>query len=470
MDHTPTAAKVNASRRAPRIDAWSWPSGLADPAATTERQAGAAVLRFPDTREDAPAFLLRALREGARNLAAMPVRDLIASLGLAGEALGRSLDAGAADEVAANAGLAPAMVRTVLAETARSWTREALERLVRKEFGDARVLDEFVADGGRRVRAKGPPVVLHLGSGSVPGVTATSIVRAMLVKSAVLAKPGAGDVALTVRFAEILRAQSPAAASALAVQYWPGGDPAWGAWERGIFAAADQVVVYGSDAAIASVRARAPARTRLVEHAHRIGVAIVNPAGSVRSAAHAARAAALFDQRGCVSAHVFFVLGAPQSAAQWCDALAQELDDLARDLPPGPPTLDEASAVQQVRGRLALKAAAGEDVRVWTSRGLEWTVALAGIADFAPSGGRTAWVVAVPDRDACLAGLATLRGAIQTIGLAGVSLEDGDFEEALFKLGATRIAPLERMSFPDAAWLHDGRRPLRELVVWGERT
>lgn len=459
---------MNVSGRAQRTDAWSWPNGVAGPAATTELQAGSAVLRFPDTREDPPGFLRRALREGANNLAAMPVRDLIASLGLAGETLAQSLDAGGADEVAANAGLTAPMARTVLAEMAQSWTREALERLVRKEFRDGRVLDEFVRDGGRRVRAAGPPVALHLGAGSVPGTTVTSILRSMLVKSAVLAKPGAGDAALTVRFAEILRSQRPAAASALAVQYWPGGRPSWDAWERKVFAAVDQVVVYGSDAAIESVRARAPARTRLVEHAHRIGVAIVDPAASVSSAADAAKAVALFDQRGCVSAHVFFVLGTQAGAAQWCDALARRLAGLARDLPAGRLSPDEASAVQQVRGRLALKAAAGEDVRVWTSSGLEWTVALAGIADFAPSGGRTAWVVAAPDRNACLAGLATLRGAIQTVGLAGVSLAEGGFEEALFQLGATRIAPLERMSFPDAAWLHDGRRPLRELAAWGE--
>lgn len=452
----------------PHIDGWSWPPALDPPATTIALPAGGAIVRVPDMRRSAPDALQAALREAARALASTPVRDRIAVLGSAAESLADSLDARATESVAANAELSPPMTQAVLAEMAGAWTRASLSRLVAEEFPDPRVLDGFAPGRRRRVRARGPALVLHVGSGSVPGVTVTSILRAMLLGSAVLAKPGAGDVALAVRFAEVLKAARPDVAAALAVQYWPGGHEEWDAWERAALAAADQVVVYGSDAVVESVRARTPARVRLVEHGHRVGAAVVDPANSPRSAVSAARAVALADQRGCVSAHLFFVLAAPAETARWCEALAAELGRLARTLPPGAPAAGLASAVHQLRGRLALKAAAGEPVRVWSSAGVEWTVALAGIDDFAPVGGRTAWVVPATGRDACLAGLASLRGVLQSVGLAGVSPEEDDFADALFALGATRIVPLERMPFPAADWLHDGRRPLRELAVWGE--
>ncbi len=452
----------------PRIDGWSWPPGVAAPAKTSEVRANGAIVRFPDVRRDDPRDLRTALREAARTLAATPVRDRIAMLGRAGESLAESLDPGAVGEVAANAGLSPPMIRAALAGTAGCWSRDSLARLVAEEFPNPRVLDAFQRSRRRRVRAGGPPLVLHVGSGSVPGVTVTSIVRAMLLGSAVLAKPGAGDVALAVRFAAALRTESPGAARALAVQYWPGGHAEWDAWERAAFAAADQVVVYGSDAVIESVRARAPARARLVEHGRRVGAAVVDPASARRSAAHAARAVALFDQRGCVSAHLFFVLATPEETARWCERLAGELDLLARDLPPGEPTPGEASAVHQIRGRLALGAAGGDAVRAWCADGLGWTVALAGLERFEPVGSRTAWVVPVEGREECLAGLAKLAGLLQTVGLAGVPSQEEGFAEALFALGATRVVSLDCMPFPAADWLHDGRRPLRELAFWGE--
>ncbi len=479
------------------LDGWSWPPGVPPPVALAETRAGAATIRYPDARAGTADTLLDALRAGSRALAAVPVREVAAALGAAAVRMTERLDDNLA-AVAANAGLSPESTRAALAGMADSWTPSALAKLVREEFPAPEALDGFVPSGSRSIRAAGHPLALHLGSGSVPGVTATSLIRALLVKSAVLVKPGAGDVALTVRFAKLARAAHPALASAIAVQYWPGGHRDWDGWERAMFREVGQVVVYGSDEAIESVRARTPARTNLVEHPHRIGVAIVDPARASASAETAAKAVALFDQRGCVNPQLFFLLAAPAEATRWCGELAGELEKLSRTLPPAAPTSGEASAVHQTRGRLALKAAAGEAVRLWSPahgeslsrtgppahvgapapaeppEALGWTVALARVEDFVPGGARTAWVVPASGPEACLAGLATLldvlptAGVLQTVGVAGPSLGDA-FAEALFDLGVARMVPLDRMPFPEAEWLHDGRRPLGELVRWGER-
>jgi hypothetical protein len=74
----------------------------------------------------------------------------------------------------------------------------------------------------------------------------------------------------------------------------------------------------------------------------------------------------------------------------------------------------------------------------------------------------------VSDMRLAAAELEALGPHLQTIGHAGL---DGRLESvaaALARLGASRIVPLARMSFPPPWWLHDGRGPLRDLVRWSE--
>ena len=96
---------------------------------------------------------------------------------------------------------------------------------------------------------------------------------------------------------------------------------------------------------------------------------------------------------------------------------------------------------------------------------------LAPIEEFKPIGARTAWVVPTPDLNGCLETLAPLAPVLQSVGLAGIPeerLTESGFAEALFTVGATRIVPLSDVPFPEAEWLHDGARPLGELVRWAE--
>jgi hypothetical protein len=103
--------------------------------------------------------------------------------------------------IAVEAGYSEAMARTVTEGMARDWTEERLRTLVRADFPDPEVLDRFgPGPEGSRIRALGPDLAFHVGAGSVPGVTATSLIRSLLVKSPVLVKPGAGDRALPELF------------------------------------------------------------------------------------------------------------------------------------------------------------------------------------------------------------------------------------------------------------------------------
>ena len=450
------------------FDAWLFPPTLRPPSALEHTSTSAPTIRYPKSDHHLVHLLFSTLRASRPALAAIPTDDLIIILGAVGERFPHTLDEQTIAHVAADAGLSLPMTREVLTGMAASWTTGALARLVRAEFPDPRVLDGFLSEDGRKVRAAAPGVTFHLGAGSVPGVTITSMLRALLVKSPVLAKPGVGDAIITTLFARELHRADSRLAAAVAVHYWPGGAPARASWERAVLTLADQVVVYGGDDTIESVRARAPASTRLVEHPHRVGVAIVDPDAAPGAAADAARAVAIFDQRGCVSTHVILLLGDRAAAREWCDRLATHLARIDAVLPAAPPSPAELSARHQLRGRLALRTTVTEEVAYWFSEATGWTVVLAPAESFEPVGGRTAWVVPVPRGTACSAVLARLSPALQTVGLAGLQPDRGRLGQALCALGATRIVPLDQVPFPQSDWLHDGSRPLRELVCWSE--
>lgn len=450
------------------VDAWLLPPDAPVPSAFEHLEAGAVTLRYPKSDHHLARTLTSTLHAARPHLAALATSDLITLLGTVGERFARTLDEYAIAEIAANSGLSPAMTREAVAGMAATWATDALDRLVRAEFPDPRVLDGFVAEADRAVRATAPGVTLHFGAGSVPGVTVTSMLRTLLVKSPVLVKPGAGDVVLTTLFARELHRADPRLAAAVAVHYWPGGAPARRSWERELLTRADQVVVYGGDDTIESIRARAPASTRLIEHPHRIGVAIVDPRGAPAAPAEAARAVSLFDQKGCVSTHLVLVLGDRAEARRWCGRLAEQLALTGRTLPAGPLSPGELSSLHQLRGRMAMAAAASGDVETWSPEETDRTVVLAPAGRFEPVGRRTAWVAPVSDTRSCLEVLAPLSRVLQTVGLAGIRRGRARLAEELAALGATRIVPLGEVSFPEPEWLHDGSRPLGELVRWSE--
>ena len=108
-------------------------------------------------------------------------------------------------------------------------------------------------------------------------------------------------------------------------------------------------------------------------------------------------------------------------------------------------------------------------LQLWRRSGSRWTVILASADDFEPVGGRTVWVVPAADTDACLQTLSRLGPVLQTVGLAGlVGAQRTRFARRLAEVGVTRIVPLDQVPFPESDWLHDGSRPLGELVRWTE--
>ncbi len=439
-----------------------------------EDQVADVAVRYPVWSGDAAEQLLVALSEAGARLAGVPSSDVVIGIGRVAD---RFLDASdslrreAIDLLRPTAGISKAMASEILTGMAKDWTGERLTELLSRELEDPGVLDGFRRLGeGRRARARGPQLTFHVGAGTVPGVSVTSMIRALLVKSAVLLKPGLGDVVLPVLFAQALAEEASPLSDAVAVAYWPGGaSPLEGlALQR-----AEAVVGYGGNEAVASLRARTPVTTKFIAHHHRLSVGLVgrerlSVEHAPRVARSAARAVSMFDQRGCVSPHAIFVEeGGSVDPGEWAELLASAMADLEVELPAGELTATDASAVHQMRGSAELREASGSGVRVFRSAESFWTVILEDELRFVPSClNRVVSVVPTPDLGDVAASLTEVGRYLQTVAIEAAEDRLPRLAEMLSAVGATRVTSFEKAPWPPPWWHHDGTSVLAGLIRW----
>jgi acyl-CoA reductase-like NAD-dependent aldehyde dehydrogenase len=371
--------------------------------------------------------------------------------------------------LAAVTGYSAPMTNVILERMSHDWLAESLHQLLRSEFGDPRVLDSFVRrrDSGRRVRAVSTDVALHVFSGNVPGIAVTSIVRSLLVRTAVLGKTAAAEPVLAPLFARLLADADPDVGACVAVTWWRGGNTEL---ENAALQRAGMVVHYGGAEAIASLRRRAPDHVQFVEHGPRISFVVVQAecADLSRAARDTADAVAMFDQQGCVSPQLAYIIGGVDAARSFAAGVAARLRELAPTLPRVSLDAGEATAIRELRTRAEFRAIAGEDVELFHDTALDWTVVLDSDHRFEGSClNRTLIVKRVESLDALITVVGPFRQLLQTVGLAGF---EGDelvgVAAALAEAGITRIAAIDAMPWPPMDWHHDGRGPLRELVGW----
>lgn len=465
------------------IHAWYLPS-------TDDLREYAIVAEHDGTRVTAPVLSAPQIGQicqrllGAREqLMAVSVTRVIAAIDSAARRLLDPAEPARGEALAgltAISGFSPAMAAHLLERAAQDWMQPALEQLIEVELGGAAALESFVDRApGIRSRAVAPPLGFHVFSGNVPGVSVTSMVRALLVRSAVFGKSAAGEPVLAPLFARLVGHADPVVGACLAVTYWPGGDEPR---EAAVLDHARLVVHYGGADAIASLRRRAGPDVRIVEHGPRISFAIIGPAavtsetggapGSLAAdadaAADLAQAVALFDQQGCVSPQIAFVVGSAESASAFAERVAGQLQRIHTVLPRGRLERAEAAAIRQTRTRAEFDASAGGGTRLWEGRDLAFTVIFSTGPGFDGSClNRTLIVRNVADTDEVIECARPYAHFLQTVGVAGFTAQQrADLAARMAEIGVSRTTSIAAMPWPPATWHHDGRGPLNELVRW----
>lgn len=457
--------------------AWHLPGldrGIADPASWFEGRTPAGMrIRVPRLDRPASAAVAGAVRtaalEARESLSTAEVVDRVSTAACrladpadpAGRAAGELLRR----ELGWTAGAATETLRGMAA----GWTGHALDSLLRAELGDPGVLDGFRPDPsrpGRRRRASGPPLLLQVHAGNVPGVAVTGAVRGLILRSGVLAKVAEDEPGLLPAFARSLAEVDPLLGRCLAVSWWPGAElsrvATWDEWAK----RAGKVVVYGGDSAVAGVRSAVPPGTEIVTYGPRLGVAVFLADAPDEAAEALARDVCAYDQRGCVSPRIVWVVGADPlaTAERVAAALAAEV---AR-VPPPPPCEGEAVELRAVRAESAFAAFApeGAEATVLGPEDLGWTViARRGPGTESRALPRAVWLYGVDSVAEAMGLLAPFEGRIQALGYAGGRDLDA-LADGAARLGVSRIAPLGTLAWPPPDWRHEGRHQLLPLLDW----
>jgi len=360
----------------------------------------------------------------------------------------------------------------MLASNATGWTEECLTSLVSSELGDQALLDEPQMDPvnvERRRQAAGPPALFLVVAGNVPGVAVTAVIRGLLVRSAVLCKFAQDEPDLVGLFARALAEEDPELAETVATTWWPADSsgPAADEWIK----RSGKVIVYGGSDALSGLRARTPPEIPLVEYGPKLGVVCIGMGTTDEELAALARDVCAYDQAGCVSPRLVYLLG------EWTDQafLQAFIGRLATALgaetarSPGSPIRDgEAIAIRAARARYQF--ASEDGAQALGPEDLTWTVLYRDASSAYHAGlPRTLRIY----RAAAVSDLRTLgsvlEGRVQAIGVAGLDAEQHTAVEQLaVEWGVSRVVPAGQMAWPPPDWRHDGKFQLLPLLRWTE--
>jgi hypothetical protein len=344
-------------------------------------------------------------------------------------------------------GFSPAMIRHALPTMLEPLRQPALHDLVERQAGARR----------------GPPLILHVLPGNLPGLAAIPAALSLAVGSAALLKPGRGDRAFPALFIESIAARDAALADCLAAAYWPGDDRASGDAALG---AADLVVAAGDDTTIADLARRT--RGRFIGHGHRLSFAVVSRTLAADQATAAALAAdvAIWDQRGCLSPQLCFVEGDRDAAVAFADHLAAALFSLATDLPPAHLALGDRLAIRRVRDAAEWATFDGERAVVHAAADeAAGTVIVEPRAALSASPlGRTIRVMPIASFAALEALLAPHRAILEGVGLAAPEEHWPLLAARLDACGAHLVSRPGAMQRPPLDWRQGGRPRLADWL------
>ena len=344
-------------------------------------------------------------------------------------------------------GFSAPMIRLALPSMLEPLRAPALDDLVRREAG------------GR----SGPPVILHVLPGNLPGLAAIPAALSLAVGSTALLKPGRGDRIFPELFRASLAARDPHLAACLAAPYWPGGDRAC---EDIALTAADLVVAAGDDATIADLAGRT--RGRFIGHGHRISFAVVTAARAAdpASAATLALDTALWDQRGCLSPQLCFVEGDRDAATAFASRVAAELVLLAETLPPARLELGDRLAIRRLRDESEWATFDGERATVFAAPDeAAGTVVVEPRPALRPSPlGRSLRVMPIASCDVLDGLLAPRRGVLEGAGLAAEPARWAPLAARLEASGVHLVSRLGAMQRPPLDWRQGGRARLAHWV------
>jgi phenylacetate-coenzyme A ligase PaaK-like adenylate-forming protein len=357
-------------------------------------------------------------------------------------------------------GFSPAMVRLGLRELCWTFDADLLRRKLDAELPGHEGL------GAKRWEPLG--TVLHVLAGNVFVGAAGSLVEGLLTRNVNILKMSSSEGVFLPLLVESLREcdeDGVVSKSLAVVRFGSGQADVLSTFKR----EADGIVVWGGESAVRGWRDGLPARTRLVVFGPKLSVAVVTRKGLAgRGPEELARRLAgemsIWDQNACTAPQACYVEGEAE-ARRLLEALPQALDKTGRVTPPGEVDADAAVEIRKLRGIAEIAEARDEGVLREAARRLDWTVILDRDLALTPSPlHRTLRVVPFRKLADVLGQLSSLRGYLQTVGLAAGEAEGEALADRFSDAGALRVLELGHMAEGEIDDPHDGAQDLPQFM------
>jgi hypothetical protein len=218
-----------------------------------------------------------------------------------------------------------------------------------------------------------PHLVFLVAAGNIPGVAIHPVVHLSLLGIPTLVKNASAEPFLLPAILESLARHDPQIAERIAAFTWSRADARL---TETALAFEPQLVVFGDDETMARFE---EASEQLAGFGDRFSLALVNP-GAVEPGVMEGLAydICMYEQKGCLSPQAILLITEKwEEVERFCKELAEAMVKMNEQLPIGRRTPQQQSAIQQWRGALTARRAAGEKVILLTGNGTEWTVAAA---------------------------------------------------------------------------------------------
>jgi phenylacetate-CoA ligase len=395
-----------------------------------------------------------------RALATTPLEKILVVL----DAFSRESFAEALPEIVRESGFAEADAAATLTLLPQLLRRESLEKRLRAEFANPRVLDAFakLPNASFKVRAVPAGLLLHVTAGNVFLSAIDSLVMGLLTKNLSILKVSGQNRFFPLFFAEKLRAfdRDRVLADKFAVLHWKGGDAATEAFLK---KKVDAVLAWGGEEMIAAYQRDLPPGVKLLGFGPKLSLQVITARGLAgKDLAAVARKIVAdvipWDQAACASPQNLYL----QEDAP-ADALLEALDAAFAGAPArGTIDDDEATEILKERYR-GLYSELMDGGRV--AAGDQHLLHLEANRSPKPSPLHRSLIVK-RFRD-----VAELRGLLepfsyylQSCGYLVHEDEKAAFLDELCTTGIKRFAPIGTVTWGMEGAPHDGRFVLRELV------
>ncbi len=420
----------------------------------------------PLTAEEVSDLISRGRKE-ARTFAAYPVEQVLSLLDKVGQ-LWADPEYGPRKQLQASlpqsTGFSPAMIEMGLAEIPFVLKASHLRDKLRVELGSIEREGQWTyVDRSKTALTLSPlGTILHVLSGNVFLVGLGSLVEGLITGNVSILKRSSGDadggfMEMLVQSIGELDTDGVVSKSFAIVDYPSSAKGVIAQFKKEV----DGIVVWGGEQAVKAYRDDLPARTRFIVFGPKISLGLVTEKGLQQWGAYAigeklASELAIWDQNACTAPQVCYAENREVAEAV-AKALAFSLDKKEKEMPAGPADANTAVEIQKMRSVAEIEHARNLG-KLYESKGsVAWTVIVDDKMDVESSPlHRTLRIVAAPSLDAIYKELESVRGYLQTVGVAAAQAELKDVATHLSRAGAVRILEIGQMAGGEIEDPHDG--------------